>query len=167
VTYYDASNRGDTTDKMKAIGGHIVFLCNGPVSWSSKKLNHVGQSSAHNEYQALANASKATMWLRYMMAEMHLASWVKLPTMMMGDNDAATTLCRNDLVTPQNCYYSPQLYFSKECFETHCIDPTRIDTKLNYADGMTKAIPRQIVVAHVPAIRGLVTQQDLPSRPRR
>ena len=167
VTYYDASNRGDTTDKMKAIGGHIVFLCNGPVSWSSKKLNHVGQSSAHNEYQALANASKATMWLRYMMAEMHLASWVKLPTMMMGDNDAATTLCRNDLVTPQNCYYSPQLYFSKECFETHCIDPTRIDTKLNYADGMTKAIPRQIVVAHVPAIRGLVTQQNLPSRPRR
>ena len=116
---------------------------------------------------ALCHANKATMWLRYMVAEMHLASWVKLPTMMMGDNDAATTLCRNDLVTPQNCYYSPTLYFSKECFENHHIDPTRIDTKLNYADGMTKAIPRQIVLAHVPAIRGLVTQQNLPSRPRR
>ena len=33
VTYYDANNRGDKTDNMKAIlGGHIVFLCNGPIS---------------------------------------------------------------------------------------------------------------------------------------
>ena len=31
VTYYDASNRGDTQDKMKAVGGHVVLMCNGPL----------------------------------------------------------------------------------------------------------------------------------------
>jgi hypothetical protein len=167
VTYYDSSNRRDPKDGAKAVGGHIVFLCNGPLIWSSKKNSHTGQSSSHNEYMALAAATKATEWIRYLLMEMGLHAWVKEPTMMMGDNDAATTLCRNDIVTPANCYYDMLLYHSKQAFEQFRIDPTRIDTKLNYADGMTKAVPRQVTDAHVPAITGYVTQQVLPPRPRR
>ena len=167
VTYYDASNRGDVQDNMKAIGGHIVFMCNGPLIWSSKKLKHVGMSSAHNEYQALCEATKCTIWLRYMLKEMGLTKWVHEPTLMLGDNDAATTLCRNDIVTPGNCWYRTSLMFNKERFEGFDIDPARVDTKLNYADGQTKSVPRQVIDAHVPAIKGYVLQQDLPPRPRR
>lgn len=167
VTYYDASNRGDVQDNMKAIGGHIVFMCNGPLIWSSKKLKHVGMSSAHNEYQALCEATKCTVWLRYMLKEMGLTKWVHEPTLMLGDNDAATTLCRNDIVTPGNCWYRTSLMFNKERFEGFDIDPARVDTKLNYADGQTKSVPRQVIDAHVPAIKGYVLQQDLPPRPRR
>jgi len=167
VTYYDASNRGDTQDKMKAVGGHVVLMCNGPLLWSSKKLGHVGQSSSHNEYMQLAEATKATVWLRELLKEMQLSSWVIEPTMMMGDNDAATSLCRTDLVTPANRYYDKFLFFSKEAFENHSIDPARVDTKDNYADGLTKAVPRQVIEAHIQALKGYERQQALPDRPLR
>ena len=56
------------------------------------------------------------------------------------------------IVTPANCYYDMLLYHSKQAFEQFRIDPTRIDTKLNYANGMTNAVPRQVIDAHVLAI---------------
>ena len=48
--------------------------------------------------------------------------------------------------------------FNKERFEGFEIDPARGDTKLNYADGQTKSVPKQIFDAHVPAIKGYVLQ---------
>ena len=70
-----------------------------------------------------------------------------------GDNDAATSLCRTDLVTPANRYYDKFLFFSKEAFENHSIDPARVDTKDNYANGLTKAAPRQVRSAYTSAQR--------------
>ena len=167
VTYYDASNRGDPQDSLKAVGGHVVLMCNGPLLWSSKKLGHIGQSSAHNEFMQLCVATKDTVWLRELLKEIRLSKWVKQPTLMLGDNDAATALCRNDLVTPANRYYDKFLFFSKAKFEDHTIDPTRVDTKLNYADGLTKSVPKQVIEAHVPYVKGYRLQQQLPDRPLR
>ena len=87
--------------------------------------------------------------------------------MMMGDNDATTSLCRTDLVTPANMYYDKFLFFSKEAFENYSIDPARVDTKDNYADGLTKAVPRQVIEAHIQALKGYERQQALPDRPLR
>ena len=102
-----------------------------------------------------------------MLKEMGLSQWVHEPTLMLGDNDVATTLCRNDIVTLGNCWYRSNLMFNKERFEGFEIDPARVDTKLNYANGQTKSVPKQIIDAHVPAIKGYVLQQALPPRPRR
>jgi len=115
----------------------------------------------------LCCATKDTVWLRELLIEMRLSRWVELPTMMLGDNDAATTLCRNDLVTPANRYYDKFLFYSKAKFEDHSIDPTRVDTKHNYADGLTKAVPKQVIEAHVPYVKGYQLQQKLPDRPLR
>ena len=78
--------------------------------------------------------------------------------MMMRDNDTTTSLCRTDLVTPANTYYDKFLFFSKEAFENHSIDPARIDTKDNYVDGLTKAVPWQVIEAHVSALKGYERQ---------
>jgi len=59
LTLYDASNKGDYGDS-KVSAGHVVMLAGGPISWSSKKAQHSGASSSHNEYMAAFHAAKET-----------------------------------------------------------------------------------------------------------
>eukprot|EP01045_Picozoa_sp_COSAG04_P016545 COSAG04_NODE_1388_length_6961_cov_6.032498_11_plen_390_part_01 len=57
VCFYDSSDKGDPTDQ-RASGGYCIMLAGGPIAWSSRKHRHVGRSSSHNEYMALASAAQ-------------------------------------------------------------------------------------------------------------
>ena len=48
LTLYDASNKGDYGDS-KVSAGYVIMLAGGPISWSSRKAQHSGASSSHNE----------------------------------------------------------------------------------------------------------------------
>eukprot|EP01050_Picozoa_sp_SAG11_P035357 SAG11_NODE_12927_length_678_cov_2.734024_2_plen_89_part_01 len=61
------------------------------------------------------------------------------PTLALGDNDQATNLCYDEIVTAGNKFYHMMYHFSKEMYEAKQIAPLRIDTKDNWADLMTKS----------------------------
>ena len=60
VTFADASNKPDPNDS-KCQYGYTHLWMGGPIIAVSKKLNHVGLSAAHNEYQATHWANRHTM----------------------------------------------------------------------------------------------------------
>ena len=162
VCFYDASNKGDPADGDKAQAGFIVFLGTGPVDWRSFRLTHVGLSAQHNEYMSLAHASQAVLYVRYLLEDMGLGHWVSEPTVILGDNDAATTLAREDRLTIQNRFYSRLCHFAKECYEKGLTDPRRVGTDDNVSDGMTKALGRQVIEAH---FEYMFAQRALPTPP--
>jgi len=138
--YYDSSHKADPTDG-KAQYGWVITLMNGPIEWNSKKHNHVGISSSHNEYMALSHATKAVMWLRQLLFEMRLTEYTPGPTPMMGDNDQATLLSQQDMVTNGNKFYLLDYHYSREAIKNGHTDTRRVDTKENYSDMFTKAVP--------------------------
>jgi len=138
--YYDSSHKADPTDG-KAQYGWVITLMNGPVEWNSKKHNHVGISSSHNEYMALSHATKAVMWLRQLLFEMRLTEYTPGPTPMMGDNDQATLLSQQDMVTNGNKFYLLDYHYSREAIKDGHTDTRRVDTKENYSDMFTKSVP--------------------------
>jgi len=138
--YYDSSHKADPTDG-KAQYGWVITLMNGPIEWNSKKHNHVGISSSHNEYMALSHATKAVMWLRQLLFEMRLTEYIPGPTPMMGDNDQATLLSQQDMVTNGNKFYLLDYHYSREAIKDGHTDTRRVDTKENYSDMFTKAVP--------------------------
>ena len=87
---YDASNKGDPSDG-KSQWGFVIFLFDGPISWGSKKHNHVGLSSTHNEYMALCQASKEVVWVRKLLKEVGYMKEDESPTPMIGDNAIVST----------------------------------------------------------------------------
>ena len=169
VVYYDASNKSDTADGQ-AIGGHVAMLLGGPIEWSSKKLpaDTPGQSAHHNEYMSLAQAAKTTQWLRSVIIEMGFEDWVKEPTKVYGDNDAATQLAREGKLTIENRYYVKEAHFSKQAFQHGIINPVRVPGTENLADGLTKALPRDACEKLNPMLKGYVPiskESAPPGRP--
>ena len=139
--YYDSSHKADPTDG-KAQYGWVITLMNGPIEWNSKKHNHVGISSSHNEYMALSHATKAVMWMRQLLMEMGLQEYIPAPTPMLGDNDQATLLSQQDMVTNGNKFYLLDYHYGKEQVKEGHTSTRRVDTKSNYSDMFTKAVPK-------------------------
>ena len=139
--YYDSSHKADPTDGKAQYGWVITFM-NGPVEWNSKKHNHVGISSSHNEYMALSHATKAVMWIRQLLVEMQLQEYIPEPTPMLGDNDQATLLSQQEMVTNGNKFYLLDYHYSREAVKEGHTSTRRVDTKANYSDMFTKAVPK-------------------------
>jgi hypothetical protein len=92
--------------------------------------------------------------MRDLLEEMGLQEWCKEATWTFGDNDTATNLAREDLVTRANRYYKKDAHFSKKAFECGVTNPLRVCTADNLADPFTKSLPVQAVERLVPSLKG-------------
>ena len=112
----------------------------GRMSYACKKHKHMGTSSSHNEYMALSHATKAVVWLRQLLQEMELGDMIKEPTPMLGDNDQATLISQEDIVTSGNKFYLLDYHYAKEAQKNGHTSTRRIDTLNNLSDVFTKAL---------------------------
>jgi hypothetical protein len=134
----DSSNKPDPSDGKAQFGGAIMFM-GASVLDISRKLKHVGLSSAHNEYMALYYMHQALVWFRQLMGEMGLQYLICKPTVTLADNMAANTLSHEDVVTHGNQYLYLPFHYNKEVQEQGFSHVFYINTIYNIADLMTKA----------------------------
>ena len=114
----------------------------GPIIYQSKKLKHCSPSGAasHVEYMALGECAKAVVWLRQLMAEIHMDYALYEPTVMYGDNEAANSLTKEDFISTGNQYIYLAYHWIKELTQFGYIDVQSKRTKLNLADVFTKPV---------------------------
>ena len=105
----------------------------------SRKLKHVGISSAPNEYMAMYYMHQTLIWFRQLLGEMGLQNLIAKPTITLADNLAANTLSHEDVVTHGNQYMYLPFHYNKEVQEQGFSWVEYINTLLNIADLMTKA----------------------------
>ena len=79
---------------------------------------------------------------------------VSEPTLLAGDNDTATRLSYDLMVTTGNRFYMQDYHHCKEAVRRGITLPCRIDTHLNIADPMTKVISKQVVTKLGKLMRG-------------
>ena len=82
---------------------------------------------------------------------------------VLGDNDQATRLGLEDMVTTGNKMIRNNYHFVKECVELGDIDIRRVPTELNPADPLTKPLSRQYCERLLPVLTG--TGNHLPDLP--
>ena len=138
IMMVDASNKPDPSDGKAQFGGLIMFM-GAAVIDVSRKLKHVGMSSAHNEYMAMYYMHQTLIWFRQLLGEMGLQNLIAKPTITLADNLAANTLSHEDVVTHGNQYMYLPFHYNKEVQEQGFSWVEYINTLLNIADLMTKA----------------------------
>ena len=86
--------------------------------------------------------------------------------MLCGDNDPATRLLWNDIVTEGNQFFRRGYHFGKECYEAGHISPLRVDTLMNDSDVFTKALNGAEMGRMVPRLCGHLNEsRQLPIQP--
>ena len=80
---YDSGHLQDRTD-YKSFYGHLIVWKGAPILWTTKKHQHVGESSAEDEYMALNHAYKAVKWIRNLFEEIGFGYLVDEPTVVLG-----------------------------------------------------------------------------------
>ena len=153
VAFYDSSNRADATTG-KSNHGHVIMMADGPIVFESKIHRHVGMSASHCEYMSMRWCTQNISWIRKLFIDMDMGEHVTEPTVMAGDNDTATQLSYDLMVSTGNRFYMQEYHHVKEAVRRGIIRPCRIDTSLNLADPMTKVVSKQTLEALGPIMRG-------------
>jgi len=144
-------------------------MAGGPVMWQSKLQRHVGVSTSHNEYMALAHAAKQIVWLRQLLVEMGFDELVGAPTPLMGDNAQANMLSREDLVTPGNKFYILDYHCVKERILREELVTLKVSGLMNLSDPTTKNVEIPTMKRIRPAMTGYSVEglPEVPEGPRR
>ena len=140
----DASNKGDPHDSKRAYGLCAIWM-GGPVLAVAKKMDHSSCATAANEYMALSHATKHATWLRQLLEEIGLQSYIKEPTVIYADNKTANQWSNDDKITSGNMWILQNYHYVKEMSETgeNIVQVRYTNTKYNLADVFTKGVSKE------------------------
>ena len=110
ICCYDSGHKTEST----YFYGYVIVFMGAPIYWVSKKHQHVGESSAEDEYMALNHAGTMVVWLRNLFKTMGLGELVSKPTLMLGDNKQACRWSRTEMVTNGNKFIERQYHKVRE-----------------------------------------------------
>ncbi|WVZ54857.1 hypothetical protein U9M48_005601 [Paspalum notatum var. saurae] len=137
---YSDSDHGADLDGRKSTTGVLFFLGSNIITWQSQKQKVVALSSCEAEYIAAATASCQGVWLARLLAELKggEAGTFKLNI----DNQSAIELSKNPVFHDRSKHIDVKFHYIRECIEEDRVKVEPIDTKLQLADILTKALGR-------------------------
>ena len=161
IAWYDSGHMQDRVD-YKSQYGYVIMWFGGPLCWISKKHNHVGESSAEDEYMALNHCYKKAKWLISLFEELGWKErFMPVPMELRGDNKQAGRWGRENMITNGNRFIERMYMKVREGVRNGDILPVWIETALNISDVLTKAVPREIVEKLAPIMVGMEEQPPL------
>lgn len=137
--YTDADWASDV-DKRRSCTGYVFKMCNGAVSWNSKRQPTVAASSTEAEYMSLSSAVQEVMWLKQFGQDFDTE--LKTEAVKIGcDNQSAIKLAESDGFRARTKHIDVRHHVIREKVEDSTIRVEYIPTDLMVADSLTKAVP--------------------------
>ncbi|UZJ53681.1 hypothetical protein CBS101457_003001 [Exobasidium rhododendri] len=147
--YCDADYAGDK-ETSRSTTGMISTFNSGIVTWASRRQTTVAQSTLESEYIALCEATKETIWLRTILAE--LGELQEGPTTIHADNLGANAFTKETQFHRRTKHIAVKYHYTRDMVTEGNIIVEYIPTSLQKADILTKGLPR---VKHSEAIAHL------------
>jgi len=139
IGYSDADMAGDI-DSRKSTSGVIFFLGDSPITWQSAKQKVVALSSCEAEYIAAAVAACQGVWLARLLGDL-IELEPAVPEIMV-DNMSSIALTKNPVFHDRSKHIDVRYHYIRECIERGRIVIDYIETKMQLADVLTKALGR-------------------------
>jgi hypothetical protein len=141
IAYVDASH-GTGTPDSKSVGGHIIMVYGGPVTWTSKTIQRTNTSSTESEFRALSTCVKDALWMQQVL---RCFGVVPRPFPIKCDNMGAIKTSKNHTGTSHTKHIELHVQFLRERVQLSEVDITHIPGADNPADLLTKPLPRALL----------------------
>lgn len=140
VKAWSNADCGSFPDSRRSVSGNVVKIGNNTVMWRSKKQATTALSTTESEYMAVVDALKMVLWLRQLMGEMGFTQ--EYATTIMDDNYGCIQLANNAVTLARSKHIDIRHHFVREKVADNTIELKYIESEVNTADILTKAICR-------------------------
>ncbi|WVZ15253.1 hypothetical protein V8G54_012819 [Vigna mungo] len=137
---YSDSDWAGCVDDMRSTSGYCFSLGSGVFSWCSKKQEIIAQSTAEAEYVAAAAAVNQTVWIRKIMADLHIEQ--EGSTNIFVDNQAAISISNNPVFHGKTKHFKIKLFLLREVQKEGQVKLVYCKSEDQVADILTKALPK-------------------------
>jgi len=137
--YTDSDWANDSADR-KSQRGHVFLLCNGAVSWQSRKQDLIAMSTLEAEYIACSEGSRETKSLLQLHRDIHGKDASPLP--INCDNQGALSRITTRIIKARTKYIDVCYHNSRDLDDRKMVDYSYVHTNENVADILTKALTR-------------------------
>ena len=128
----------------KSNTGFGVKLCNGLVSWYSKKQTTVALSTAEAEYISACSCAKEIAWFRQLLSDMGYNQ--SAPTVIHEDNQSCIQMAKNPQVNNKTKHIQVRFHYVREQVHDNQILFHYCPTKDQMADIFTKGLTKATFV---------------------
>ena len=135
VAYSDSDYAGDKESRL-SVAGFVLYLMGVPISWRSKGMKVVAQSSTEAEYIALSETAKEVKFVYQVLASLGIK--VKLPIIVRVDNLGAIFMSENISVSQRTKHVDVRFRFVQQFTMEGFIKVIFVRTDENDADLFTK-----------------------------
>jgi hypothetical protein len=135
--FADADMAGDP-DGRKSTTAYVFTLGSGAVSWVSRLQKIVALSTMEAEYIAATEACKEMVWLKAFLGELGME---QSDCTLFSDSQSAIHLAKNSAFHARTKHIDIRYHFIRSLLEDGQLTLTKIHTKENPADMLTKVVP--------------------------
>ena len=138
-------------DTRRSTIGFIVQIAGGPVSWKSKTMKTIAQSSCEAEFMGLTEVCKELMWLCNFLEELGIP--FHTPKIYC-DSQSAIHWSQDPIEHARNKHMEVKYYYVRDCVTDNKVRIFKILTTYQLADMMTKPLGKQPMDRLKPAAMG-------------
>eukprot|EP00253_Pinus_taeda_P004464 PITA_04464 len=135
---YTYSDWANSVDDRKSTAGYVFSLGSGVVTWTSKKQQAVALSSTEAEYQGAVKASCEAVWLRRMLADIHVSQTG--PTPLFCDNQEVLKLAKNPVFHERTKHVETHCHYIRQLVEEGFVQLRYVPTTKKPSDIFTKPL---------------------------
>ena len=135
VGYTDSDWGNEPDGKSRA--AYVFEVAGGAVSWSSKKLDGIADSTTVAEYKALSFGAKEAIWLRQLMGELGQSTQA---ITLCCDNQSAIKLSHNPTMHQRTRHVKLAWHLVREAIKDGDVVVKFVRTAVQDADMLTKAL---------------------------
>lgn len=149
------------TNTRQSTHGYLIYYGNSLISWTSRRIKTVVQSTFAAEYIAASNAAQHIKWLRTVLAT--LSKTPQGASRLAMDNKAALKCTNGSAPTKKSKYIDIRYHLIKQYVKDNIIKPFYLKSKELAADLLTKALPSDLFLKHRDTLKVTQVPQRLPT----
>ena len=131
------------TNSRKSTSGFVFLVAGGALSWRSRKQTCVATSTCEAEYIAMSLATKESLWLSRLLAELRNKD-VPQAIRLGVDKNGAIEIVKNASVNQRKKHIDLQYHFVRNAYHSNQIELRHVNSKNQPADSLTKPLDQNL-----------------------
>jgi hypothetical protein len=142
IQVYVDSDWAGCPDTRRSTMGYVIKISNGPVSWKSRLMPMVAQSSCEAEFMALAEVCREVMWICRFYDEIGIS--YHIPEIFC-DSQSAIAWSEDPIQHQRNKHIEIKYYYCRDLVTENCVRLFYVITGKQQADPQTKPVGPQVM----------------------